>query len=95
MAKIDLFQTLKGQKTKVEKADFKTAVMDLAQSAGVRGDQVYITTSGYHSGDSGLSPGARYFLNDTQGTKGTSAGSQTIRMGVALSATEFFVRIEH
>jgi hypothetical protein len=32
MAKIDLFQTLKGQKTKVEKADFKTAVMDLAQS---------------------------------------------------------------
>lgn len=70
------------------------AILGLAQATGVRGNQIYVTTFGNHPGDSGLSPGVHYFLQNTQGAKGTSAGSISIRVGVARTATIFHVRIE-
>jgi hypothetical protein len=41
---------------------------------------------------SGLTPGATYFLSDTSGSISTSAGSQSRKIGIALSSTALLIK---
>jgi hypothetical protein len=66
----------------------------LAQTSGSRGDIIYVTTFGYHDAESAIyTEGEDYFLQDTDGTIGTSNGTETYRAGIALSNSTFFVRV--
>lgn len=62
--------------------------LGLIQTAGDAGDTVQIQISDTFSSLSGLTIGSDYFLTDTPGATGTSAGTVTKKVGRALSATE-------
>ena len=57
-----------------------------ASSSGI------VIVSGVASGFTSLSSGSTYYLNDTNGTIGTSAGSQSRKIGIALSATTLLIK---
>ena len=52
---------------------------------------VRIKTRDVQGGFSGLTPGAAYYVSDTEGTISTSAGSTSVFVGKALSATQLLV----
>lgn len=49
---------------------------------------VDVAIDGLDANQSGLIPGTQYYLNDTPGTIGTSAGTNSKKIGIALSGTE-------
>lgn len=53
---------------------------------------VYIKTDGYVSGLSGLSTNSLYYLSNTKGAIGTSAGTNSKKIGIALSATTLLMK---
>lgn len=53
---------------------------------------VYIKTDGYVSGLSGLSTNSLYYLSDTKGAVATSAGTNSKKIGIALSATTLLMK---
>jgi hypothetical protein len=55
------------------------------------GDSGVVTMGGVVGGFSGLTIGATYYLTDTYGAIGTSAGSQSRKIGKAVSATEILI----
>jgi len=59
-----------------------------AEIAGVAAD---VTMGKIVSGFTGLTVGATYFLQDAAGTIGTVTGSQSRKIGLAISATELFI----
>lgn len=77
-------------------ADAIAFVKDASISASASG---MYQTSGYLAGFTGLTPGAKYFLDaSTAGamteTAPTSAGQLVVSLGFALSTTEFWIEIE-
>ena len=56
-----------------------------------KGSEADVYFVGVLDGFSGLTPGATYYVQDTIGTIGTSAGSTSIKVGKAISATELMV----
>lgn len=52
-------------------------------------------TSGSLDGFSGLTIGSIYYLNDTRGTIGTSAGTVSRKIGIAISATQLLMIRDH
>lgn len=48
-------------------------------------------TNGVATGFSGLTPGSQYYLNDTPGTVGKSPGTNTRKVGIAVSATTMLI----
>lgn len=53
---------------------------------------VAVKYRGVQGGFSGLTPGSLYYVQDTIGTIGTSVGTTTIQVGVAVSTTEILIR---
>lgn len=53
--------------------------------------EVNLQHSGVVQGFTGLTPNAKYYVQNTEGTIGTSAGSTTILVGKAISATELLI----
>ena len=53
---------------------------------------VYIKTDGYVSGLSGLSTNSLYYLSNTKGAVATSAGTNSKKIGIALSATTLLMK---
>jgi len=49
-----------------------------------------VIISGIVSGFTGLTAGVKYYVQDTSGTIGTSAGTNTVLVGMAISTTELF-----
>jgi hypothetical protein len=50
-----------------------------------------VLVSGIVDGFSGLTPGAVYYLSNTEGVIGTSAGSTSVKIGRALTATKLLI----
>lgn len=70
----------------------KCAFRGFAISNSTNGNDITIQFNGVVSGFSGLTEGAQYFVQDTAGTIGTSVGTNTVPVGIALSATELLIR---
>lgn len=56
------------------------------------GDTCLVKVSGVSDVHSGLIAGSTYFLSNTYGAISTSAGSQSRKIGIALSATELLIK---
>jgi hypothetical protein len=69
------------------------APIGIAGNAADYNETVTVYFSGKISGLSGLTAGEIYYLTDTAGTIGTSAGTETVILGVALSTTEIMLQI--
>lgn len=52
---------------------------------------VTVAVSGVASGLSSLTPGSQYYLNDTNGTIGTTAGTNTRKAGIAVDSTHLLI----
>lgn len=63
------------------------AFIGFASAIATAGNNVTVITDGTVSGFSGLTFGLQYYLNDTSGTIGTSAGSVTRKVGIAVATT--------
>lgn len=68
-------------------ANLYSSFIGFAQSSVSAGSTVVVTTDGVATGLSGLTAGLQYFVNDTAGTIGTSAGTNSRKAGIALTAT--------
>lgn len=64
----------------------------LCPGGGREGESVEIYMGPYVNGLSGLTPGTTYYLSDFSGQIATSAGAQSRKVGLAISATEFFIK---
>ena len=62
-----------------------------AQGTATVGNTVTIATVGHDDNQSGLTIGAQYYLANTSGTLGTSAGTVTRKVGIAISATSILI----
>lgn len=65
--------------------------LGFARSGVSAGSSVVVQITGIVTGLSGLTTGAEYYLNDTNGTIGTSAGTVSRKVGVALSSTTLLI----
>lgn len=54
---------------------------------------VTVQTDGVIGGFTGLTPGVVYYLQDTPGAIGTSPGTNSVKVGIAVSTTELLIRI--
>lgn len=71
------------------------AFLGFSPSAILSGASGPIILDGFVSGFTGLSPASTYFLNDTNGTIGNSAGSVSRKVGVAISATKLLIKYDN
>ena len=55
------------------------------------GNQASVVLVGIVSGFTGLTPNSTYYVQDTIGTIGTTPGSTSIPVGVAISTTEILI----
>ena len=55
------------------------------------GETVYVQTDGITDGFTGLTKGAKYYVQDAVGTIGTSVGTYEVLVGIAISATEILI----
>jgi len=62
-----------------------------ALKSAVSASTVDVIYSDIVSGFTGLTPGATYYLSDTNGTISTTPGTTTVRVGKAISATELLI----
>lgn len=62
-----------------------------AQTGVTVGQTVSVLTDGIDTNQSGLTVGAQYYLNDTSGNIGSSAGTVSRKVGIATSATSILV----
>lgn len=60
-------------------------------SSGVNGDTIYLQKDGIVPGFSGLTAGAKYYVQDAVGTIGVTAGTAEIEVGQAISDTEILI----
>ncbi len=65
--------------------------LGFALNSPTLGQSTTIQTSGVVTGLSGLIPGADYYLSDTPGAISTSPGSNTRKIGVAISTTSLLI----
>lgn len=56
------------------------------------GNSVVVDVGGVTASQTGLTTGSTYYLSDTSGAIATSAGSQSRKVGLALSATEVLIK---
>lgn len=76
-------------KTNATNGNRTASFVGFAVKAYNSGDVVDVM-AGLVSGFSGLTPGINYFLSDTAGQIATSAGTQSLLVGVAFSSTQIF-----
>jgi hypothetical protein len=65
--------------------------LGIASAAVAAGASLDVITDGKITGLSSLAPGAYYYLNDTSGTIGTSPGTNTRKVGFAISTTSLLL----
>ena len=66
--------------------------LGFATTGGTAGQSITVQASGLVTGLTGLTPDTIYYLNDTAGTIGTSAGTNTKFVGIALSSTTLLLK---
>jgi hypothetical protein len=81
---------------RVYKSDANNSIVDefhgfVTSNTGY-GSDATVVVSGVLGGFTGLTPGVSYYVQDTVGTLGTSAGSTSIEVGRAISATELLIK---
>lgn len=72
-------------------AGYKSKLVGFANQAMVAGAAGVVVLSGIIDTVSGLTPGSYYYLKDPVGTIGTTAGTVTVKVGFALTATSLLV----
>lgn len=72
-------------------SQFYTAFIGFAEEAITKDSTGSVVISGVVSGQSGLTPGTRYYLSSTPGAISSSAGGNTVKVGKAVSATELLL----
>lgn len=72
-------------------AEAASGFVGFAQSSVAASASINVILSTVVTGLSGLTPGQNYYLNDVNGTIGTSAGTVTRKVGTALTATTLIV----
>jgi len=72
--------------------DFYNNFIGFADAAITAGNAGNILTVGIKSGLSGLTAGATYYLSDTAGAIGTSAGTNSRKVGLAISTTQLLIK---
>lgn len=72
--------------------DKYTKFVGFAKSSAVIGDTVSVITGGIVTGLSGLTKNTVYYLSNTSGLIATSAGSNTKKVGIALSGTVLLMK---
>ena len=65
--------------------------LGFAISNGTNGNPIIVQHTGTVGGFTGLTEGARYYVQDTAGTIGTSKGTYEVFVGIAISETELFI----
>lgn len=100
-------ETINGATTPVpvyqDKSDFEFYACDandntkykfsgFSVSNGTNGNSMTVQFTGIVSGFSGLTRGEKYYVSDTAGTISTTAGTQEILVGVAISTTELMIQ---
>jgi hypothetical protein len=83
--------TYKVYKTAGGFATRATGFVGFASEAADLDDPVVVTVNGVEANQSGLTPGAIYYVSDTEGDIGSSAGSTSQKVGKALSATQLLI----
>jgi hypothetical protein len=73
-------------------ANFReTSFIGFALGSASAGGTISVAVSGVVSGFTSLASGSQYYLNDTNGSIGTSAGTQTRKVGIAVSTTQVLI----
>jgi len=80
------------QLTDADSAGSTTPYIGFAMETKSANEQIKIQTRGVVTGLSGLVAGTTYYLSGTPGGIATSAGSNTMRVGIALSTTELLMK---
>lgn len=68
-----------------------TSFVGFANSSVGAGSSVSVSVNGVISGLTSLTPNSPYYLNDSSGTIGTSAGTNTRKVGIATSTTSLLI----
>lgn len=74
-------------------AQYYNNFMGFAQASVSAAASVHVAVTGVDQNQTSLTVGSIYYLSNTLGSIGTSAGAQSRKAGVALSATEILMRI--
>ena len=74
-------------------ATFSNLKVGISKTAGSAGTTATIAVSGTVSGFTGLTAGSKYYLSNTAGAIGTTAGTFSAPVGWALSTTTFFLDV--
>lgn len=106
-ATINAGETISGATTPapvyIDKADNEAYLCDandatkykfvgFATSNGTDGNPITLQTSGIVNGFTSLDEGEKYYIQDTAGTIGTTAGTQEILVGIAISSTQLLIQ---
>ena len=70
----------------------KMKFLGFAVSNGTDGNDIDVQFAGIVPGFTGLSEGEKYYVQDTAGTIGTTAGTYEVLVGVAISETELLIQ---
>lgn len=89
---IGLFKASSSNKVNGVNDDRYTRFIGIAKNSASIGQNVNVITNGVVSGLSGLSVNRTYFVNNTAGTIGTSAGTNSKKIGVSVSSTELLLK---
>lgn len=72
--------------------EFANNFIGFMGESGVIGESKYVILSGLIGALSGLTAGYTYYLSNTSGAIATSAGSQSRKIGLAISATQLLIK---
>lgn len=70
----------------------KLKFIGFATSNGTNANPIDVQTNGIVPGFTGLAEGEKYFVQDTVGTIGTSPGTYSVLVGIAISQTELLIQ---
>ena len=89
---IDLYDaSTKLVKTRTNTVGSYEKVLGFSTTSTTSGSNAIVQTKGVLNGFTGLTPGAEYYAQDTAGTIGTTKGTNTRKVGVAISATQLLI----
>lgn len=77
--------------TNIDEGNLYTTFVGFATTTASANASITIQTNSIVGGFSGLVAGSIYYINDTAGTIGTTAGSNTKKVGLAVSTTELLI----
>ena len=77
----------------VQARDRNSNFIGFAISTTTAGQQVPYQQTGIMAGFSGLTPGLTYYLSNTTGAISTSPGTTSVRVGIAISATQLLIKL--